>query len=379
METYFNRIIEEELVKTIAERRKIIVLYGARQTGKTWLSRKIIERTGWRWLEFNGDNPEDQDLLFRPTMNRLIDITGGYDAIFVDEAQRIPEIGLTVKRLYDSNPKRQILITGSSSIGIGDSISEPLTGRTRKYTLYPISVSEFASTVGPISAERHLETFLVLGSYPELFSLENREEKISHLKELTASYLYKDILELSSIKNHRKIRYLLRLLAYQVGSEVSYTELATKLSMSTDTVISYIDLLEKGFVVFRLGPWSRNLRKELTKKQKVYFFDNGIRNALINDFKHLESRNDQGALWENFLISERIKRNAYRNSHAESWFWRLQTGAEIDYLEYADDLISAFEFKWGTKGAKAPRSFSEAYPNHQFTAVTRDNWFDFVC
>lgn len=377
METYFTRLLEKELVNKITEKRKIVVLYGPRQTGKTWLSKRIIEETGWRWLELNGDNPEDQDLLIRPTMNRLTDITGGYDAIFLDEAQRIPEIGITVKRLYDTNPERPILITGSSSIG--KSISEALTGRTRTYTLYPISVGEIALSEGPLSAERHLETFLVLGSYPELFNLENRMEKISQLKELTASYLYKDMLELSSIKNHRKIRDLLRLLAYQVGSEVSYTELATKLGLSTDTVISYIDLLEKGFVVFRLGPWSRNLRKEITKKQKVYFFDNGIRNALINDFKHLEFRNDQGALWENFLISERIKRNAYKNSHVESWFWRLQTGAEIDYLEHADELISAFEFKWGTKRIKAPKSFSEAYPAHEFTTVTKDNWFDFVC
>ena len=379
METYFTRLLEKPLIARITERRKIVVLYGARQTGKTWLSKKVINKTGWRWLELNGDDPEDQDLLIRPSMIRLAELTAGYDAVFLDEAQRMPEIKIMVKRLYDSNTDRPILITGSSSTGIGESIGEPLTGRTRTYTLYPISVGEYALSEGQLSAERHLETLLILGGYPELFRIENRLEKINQLKELTASYLYKDILELSNVKYRRKIRDLLRHLAYQVGNEVSYSELATNLGLSTDTVISYIDLLEKGFVVFRLGPWSRNLRKEITKKQKVYFFDNGIRNALINDFKHLEFRNDQGALWENFLISERIKRNAYKNSHVESWFWRLQTGAEIDYLEHADELISAFEFKWGTKRIKAPKSFSEAYPAHEFTTVTKDNWFDFVC
>jgi predicted AAA+ superfamily ATPase len=331
-----------------------------------------------RWLSLNGDKGEDVELLSSPTDLRLKGLVQGYDALFIDEAQRIPEIGLTLKRLHDQYSNIRLLVTGSLSLETGDRVREALTGRTRTWTLFPIAAPELSQIYSPLELDRQLDDLMVLGMYPALLSIPNRGERIAHLKELSDAYLYRDILDLSGIRNPRKLRDLLRLLSYQLGSEVSFHELGTQCGLSTDTVISYIDLLEKSFVVFRLGAWSRNLRKEVSKKCKIYFVDNGVRNAVIDNFKDLSLRNDVGALWENFLVSERLKYNANSRSWASSWFWRLQTGAEIDYLEDKDGHLSAYEFKWGSKLPKVPGSFASGYPDHSFTVVNRENWQKFV-
>jgi predicted AAA+ superfamily ATPase len=358
--------------------RRVVIIFGPRQTGKTTLARTIIQESGRRCLSLDGDDPAVADLLSRPDESRLAGLVAGYEWLFIDEAQRIPDIGLTLKRLYDHHPELRVLVTGSSSLELAGQTREALTGRTWTFTLYPIAAIELARLYNPFELERELADALVLGCYPALYSLPNRQDRILHLKELSNAYLYKDILDLSGIRNPRKLRDLLRLLAYQVGSEVSYHEIGQNCGLSTDTVISYIDLLEKSFVVFRLGAYSRNLCKEVSKKDKVYFVDNGVRNALIDDFKPLEQRADAGALWENYLVGERRKRNAYTGFYGSSWFWRVHTGAELDYLEDADGQLSAFEFKWGDKPAKLPRGFAEAYPGSSFTLVNRQNWLDFT-
>lgn len=353
-------------------------LYGPRQSGKTSLARTVITESGLRWLSLNGDNPEEAAVLSTPTDLQLRGLISTFEAIFIEEAQRIPEIGVTLKRLHDQYPNVRLLVTGSSRLEIGDRVREALTGRTWTNILFPIATLELAQKMSSFEVENQLEDLLVLGSYPALFSIPNRKDRILHLKELSSAYLFKDILELSGIRNPRKLQDLLRLLAYQVGSEVSYHELATQCALSTDTIISYIDLLEKSFVLFRLGAWNRNLRKEVSKKCKIFFVDNGIRNALIDDFKELAMRNDQGALWENFLLSERRKRNHYTGFYGSTWFWRLQTGAELDYLEDADGHLDAFEFKWGIKQARIPISFAETYPDHKYLLVNRQNWQGFA-
>jgi len=372
------RFIQASVWSRLTSDQRIVLLFGPRQTGKSTLARSVIEASGFPWVVLNGDNPEDVDLLTRPTDLKLSGLLSGAQGFFLDEAQRIPEVGLTLKRIHDLFPGLKVLVTGSSSLEIGDQVREALTGRTWTYTLFPIATLELASVWSPVDLDRRRDELLVLGGYPALLSLDNRQDRIAHLKELTNAYLYKDILDLAGLRNPRKLRDLLRLLAWQVGNEVSFHELGTQCGLSTDTVIAYIDLLEKSFVVYRLGAWSRNLRKEVTKKCKVYFVDNGVRNALIDDFKELSLRNDVGALWENFLVSERRKRNAYSGFYGSSWFWRLQTGAELDYVEDSDGRLEAFEFKWGDKPAHVPASFATAYPDHGFTRVGRENWQGFV-
>lgn len=337
-----------------------------------------MDRSRLRWLSLNGDSPDDAAILTNPTDSRLKGIIAGFDGCFIDEAQRIPEIGLTLKRLHDGFPNLKLLVTGSSSLEIGDSMREPLTGRTMTSILFPVAVMELVQTQNQLEVDKQLNDLLVLGAYPALFSIPNRKDKILLLKELSEAYLYRDILDLAGIRNPRKIRDLLRLLAWQTGSEVSFSELGTRCGLSTDTVISYIDLLEKSFVLFRMEAWNKNLRKEISRKNKIYFVDNGIRNALIDDFKEIPFRNDAGILWENWLMSERRKKNSYTGFYGSSRFWRLQTGAEIDYIEDSDGYLAAFEFKWGTKKAPVPSSFAAAYPDHKYQVINQENWRDFL-
>lgn len=272
----------------------------------------------------------------------------------------------------------RILVTGSSSLSLAGGTREALTGRTWSFVLYPIAFVELAEHENPFELHGRLPEALVLGMYPALFSLPNRRDRVEHLRELSDAYLYRDVLQLGGIRNPRRLRDLLRLLAYRVGAEVSYQELGRQVGLSTDTVISYIDLLEKAYVVFRLGAFSRNLRKEISRKDKIYFYDNGVRNILIEDTKEWHLRGDRGALWENFLVSERQKTNAYTHRHCNSFFWRVYTGAEIDYVEEGDGEIRAYEFKVQNKRTAAPRSFMQAYPGAQFHSIHMDNYREFV-
>lgn len=310
--------------------------------------------------------------------SKLRSLVAGYDLLFIDEAQRVPDIGLNLKILHDQVPEVHILVTGSSSFDLANSVREPLTGRSWTYNLHPISILELSTLYNGFELDAQIEQRLVFGSYPELFSIDNQADKIDYLYEVGNSYLYKDILELSSIRNSAKIRDLLRMIAYQVGSEVSLSELGSALGISKDTVYSYIDLLEKSFVLFRLSGFNRNLRKEVSRNDKIYFYDLGIRNMVIDNFKPVEARDDVGALWENFLILERMKKLSYTRAHARTYYWRTYTGAEIDYIEEREGVLYAYEFKAGTKSAKCPATWAQTYPNSQFEVVNRASYLDFL-
>jgi len=372
------RSVEKQVIEKLEQTNKIIVLYGARQVGKTTLIKSVLNSRFGKVLEINADQTKYQQVLSSADLNQLKRVVAGYDLLFIDEAQRIPNIGLNLKILYDNIPELKIIATGSSSFELANKISEPLTGRTWTFTLFPISVLEWSESLNAFEIDQRLPEFLTFGTYPEIFSYSNDLDKMDYLKELSNSFLYKDLLELSQIKKSGKIYDLLRLLAYQIGSPVSYNELGRQLGLSTDTVISYIDLLEKVFIIFRLSGFSKNLRKEAIKNKKVYFNDIGVRNAIIEDFSPPETRPDKGALWENFIVTERIKRNNYLRHHVNPFYWRTYTGAELDYIEQGAGKLFGFEIKWGSKTAKVPKAWEENYPESSFDFINSTNYQEFV-
>lgn len=332
-ETYCVREIEENLTRRLEEGSRILMLYGARRVGKTTLVRHLLEKGKGKTLELSGDDIAVSDALSSRDKVRLLDIVAGYDVVFIDEAQRIPEIGLGLKIIHDNLPSLRLIVTGSSSLDLASKTKEALTGRTWSFSLSPFSVNELSATHNKFELDREIERNLVYGFYPEVQACDSNADRVEILRELHSSYLFKDILEIGGIRQPRKIVDLVRLLAWQVGSEVSFSELGGKLGMSKDTVANYVDLLEKSFILFRLQPHSRNLRSEVVRSPKIYFADNGVRNAAIGDFREFSQRNDQGELWENFIVSERRKRLLAAGASAESRYWRLRTGAEIDYVE----------------------------------------------
>ena len=380
---YIPRSVKRQIIDRFQHDNRIVMLFGARQVGKTTLAGEIMrDLAGDTYLSLSGEDPRTSEVLASRDIDRIHGMVSGYEYVLIDEAQHVPNIGTALKRLFDAqesgSPTQRILVTGSSSLTLAGGTREALTGRTWSYTLFPISFYELRANLNDFETEKYLNEALVLGTYPALFSLSNRNDRIHHLRELSTAYLYRDVLDLGGIRNQRKLRDLLRLLAYQLGAEVSYSELGQRCGLSTDTVISYVDLLEKAFVVFRLGAFSRNLRKEISKKDKVYFFDNGVRNTLIEDTKEWHLRGDQGALWENFLVAERLKYNSYLPRFCSTYFWRTYTGAEIDYIEERDGRIYAFEFKLSLKRVSPPATFSEVYPEADFSLVNRENWLDFT-
>jgi len=351
--------------------------------GKTTLAHELMgELAGENYLTLNGEDPRTAEVISSCELSRLRGVFSGYSYVLLDEAQHIPNVGTALKIVHDNRTAGEmdprVLVTGSSSLSLAGGTREALTGRTWSHTLYPIAFNELKHLENRFELEGRLKEALVLGSYPALFSLPNRSDRVEHLYELSTAYLYRDVLELGGIKNSRKLRDLLRLLAYQVGSEVSYQEIGRQIGLSADTVISYIDLLEKSYVIFRLGAFSRNLRKEVSKKDKVFFYDNGVRNILIDDMKEWALRGDQGALWENFLVSERLKTNSYNRHYCSSYYWRVYTGAEIDYIEEHSGELFAYEFKLHKKNTSPPQSFLHAYPNSHFHNVYMENWLEFV-
>lgn len=372
------RIQATDIREKLLHSNKIILLFGPRQVGKTTLIRSILADLPARHLEINADQSKYIDILSSRDLLKMRGLVEGYDLLFIDEAQRIPEIGINLKILHDELPGLKIVATGSSSFELANRTREPLTGRTWTYTLFPISLSELHQLYNRFELNDRLESLLLYGAYPEVLTMTNQADKIRHLTELTSAYLYKDILEVASIKHSDKLQRLLRLLAFQAGSEVSLNELGNNLQMSKDTVSTYIDLLEKAFVVFRLTGYSRNLRKEIVKKDKIFFYDLGIRNALIDNFNPLDRRIDTGALWENFLVAERRKRNAYTGALLKPYFWRTYTGAELDYVEEGMGQLAGFEFKFSSKTTAAPKSWSEHYPEAAFTCINRENYLDFL-
>lgn len=360
------------------KRSKVLVLYGARQVGKTTLVREYLKTTDLKYRYDTGDNTRLHALFETEDFRQLIDYGEGYQLIVIDEAQRVPKIGQGLKILVDHCPDLYFLVTGSSSFELAGQLGEPLTGRKRTLHLYPIAQLELKQKYSMFDLKERLHDFLVYGSYPEVLLASSAKEKISLINELAHSYLFKDILELDRIKSSKPLLDLLRLLAFQIGSEVSLTELGSQLNLDYKTVARYLDLLEKGFVIYRLAGFSRNLRKEITKKFKYYFFDNGIRNALISNFNSLELRNDIGQLWENFLMIERLKKRAYQEIFANDYFWRTWDRKELDLVEEREGSLFGYEFKWQGRKRKIPKMWLETYPEAKAEIISRENYFNFI-
>ncbi len=342
-------MIERKLESTIKSRfnsGKAIVLLGPRQTGKTTLLHKIASDEG-EFLLLDCDDLLVREQLESANTETIKQLIGKYKIVFVDEAQRVKNIGLILKIITDRLKSVQLLVSGSSALELASEINEPLTGRKWEYMLYPISWSEFSEHFGYLKSLQQLEQRIIYGMYPDVISSEGEEAKI--LKQLSNSYLYKDLLSLKGIRKPELLPKLLKALALQIGNEVSYNELASLLQVSKDTISSYIDLLEKAYILFRLEPLSRNLRNEVSSNRKIYFYDTGIRNALISNFNPLSLRQDTGALWENFLISERIKQLEYNESYGNKYFWRTTQQQEIDYIEEHSGKLFCYEFKWNEK------------------------------
>lgn len=373
-----QRSIAEHIRQDLADSRKIIIIYGPRQVGKTTLVKEILAKSPYHSLEINADQFKYNEILSSRDLNKLEELIGNHDLLFIDEAQNVPDIGFNLKILYDSLPELRIITTGSSSFELANRMKEPLTGRTCTYRLFPIALMELAKERTPFELKDQLENYLRFGTYPEVLSLKGAEEKTRYLRELASSYLYKDVLQLSSIRNSDKILRLLKLLAFRAGSLVSLHELGKSLEMSHETVNNYMDLLEKGFILFRLSGFSRNLRKEVTKMNKVFFYDNGIRNVLIDNFNTMDFRQDAGALWENFLVAERRKKMEYQRMYGSSWFWRTYSGAELDYVEEREGQLFGYKFKWKAGKDKAPVTWLETYPGAGFQSVNRDIFLEFL-
>ena len=371
-----GRILEAAIRRRMQD-KKAIILMGARQVGKTTMLQHIFgaEKENVLWL--SGDN-QDVRLLFENfSAERMKSIATGKQYIVIDEAQRIQNVGVNLKIIIDQIPSVQLFATGSSSFDLANKINEPLTGRKWEYRLYPLSFEELVSHTNLLEEKRMLPHRLVFGAYPDVVS--NPGDEIEILRGLTDSYLYKDILEFDKIHKPDKLMRLLQALAYQVGAEVSFNELAQLCGLDSKTVDAYISILEQAYIVFRLGSYSRNLRNELKSSRKIYFYDNGVRNAVIGNFSQIEGRMDAGALFENYVISERIKRNAYTGNYALSWFWRTTAKQEVDYLEEKDGKLTAVELKWNPRRKAAPPlSFRRAYPDAEFIVVNRDNIEDLL-
>lgn len=370
-------MIKRALEKQINNRfgkGKAIVLIGSRQVGKTTLFNKLLEDKEHLFL--NGDDPTVRKLLTNPNIEQLKNIIGDHKVIFIDEAQRIDNIGLTLKLITDQLKYVQLLVSGSSAFELNNQTQEPLTGRKWEYQLYPISWMEFESNVGYLKAEQQLDLRIVYGMYPDVINNFGQEKEI--LKQLTDSYLYKDILSYGGIRKPEILEKLLRALAFQIGSEVSYNELAQLLGIDKKTVATYIDLLCQAYVIFKLPSFSKNLRNEIKTNQKIYFYDTGVRNMIIGDLSSMEIRQDKGNLWENFLIAERLKYNAYSSSLAKGYFWRTVKQQEIDYVEEEARKIKGFEIKWNPKNkVKVPKAFKEAY-NTEVNVINKENFREFL-
>lgn len=374
-----ERKIKENIEKNLFK-GKAVVIYGPRRVGKTTLVKDIISKYGNEAKYINCDILENRQALGVQDDKKLRDFLGEGKIFVIDEAQRVVDIGLSLKILIDNFPDIQIIATGSSSFDLANRINEPLTGRVVSFILSPISLSElkkYKETNNNFDFEKILPEILRFGCYPEILT-GKAEDKVQYLKEVSGNYLYKDVFEFENVKKPEMLIKLLQLLALQMGNEVSYNELATKLEINRDTVIRYIDLLEKAFVIFRLPPFARNLRKEIGKKNKIYFYDLGIRNAVSDSFGNLENREDIGALWESFCIIERMKYLKNYNLYRSVYFWRTQSKKEIDYIEEYDGRLYGYEFKWGIGKYKIPGEFISEYKNSSVVLINRSNSSEFL-
>jgi predicted AAA+ superfamily ATPase len=372
----FDRIyknLEEEFRKN-----RVLILYGPRRTGKTTLLSNYLKLCGKKYRLETGENVRIREILGSMDITILKEFAEEYDIVAIDEAQLIPEIGNILKLLVDQVPDTKFIATGSSSFELTQKLGEPLTGRKRTLLLYPLSQKELKSTFTRSELKEKLEEFLLFGTYPEVLSAKTKGEKIEIVRELADSYLLKDILALDKIRSSKTLVHLLKLLAFQVGSQVSFSELAGQLSVDVKTVGRYLDLLEKSFVIKKITGFSRNLRNEIASKAKYFFIDNGMRNAVISQFNQLDERDDQGMLFENFLVSERIKKLTYESFYGNIYFWRTYGGQEIDLVEEKDGQINGYEMKWGLKTPKIPKDWLTNYPKAGFKVITRENYLDFL-
>lgn len=377
----FKRIVKKS-IKSKFFSGKIIIIAGARQVGKTTLALDLLKglEAGEKTKIFNCDNPTDREFLADKNLDFLRNAVGEAKVVLIDEGQKVSTIGQTLKLLADHYKKeKQIVVTGSSSFNLLSSTEEPLTGRKKVFRLFPLSLEEIFPNKDLLTIQKQMESLLIYGSYPEVISESSFDEKIETLKELTSSYLYKDILEFQNIKNPEILTKLLKALALQIGHEVSYTELASVVGIDKNTVEVYIDLLEKNFIIFRLPPFFKNKRKEISKLRKIFFCDLGIRNAIINNFNLLIDRDDVGSLWENFMIIERIKYQNYHRIHANNYFWRTYDGAEIDFVEEREGKTFGYEFKWNKRKRKiAPPESWLLETGYSYEMITPDKILEFV-
>ncbi|KKU79984.1 MAG: hypothetical protein UY05_C0017G0002 [Candidatus Peregrinibacteria bacterium GW2011_GWA2_47_7] len=358
---------------------KVLLIYGPRQVGKTTLLLDYLNRSSLKYKIDSGDNIATHAVMGSQDIKAIQEYASGYDLIAIDEAQRIPHIGQGLKILVDSVPGIKVIATGSSSFDLAGQVGEPLTGRKISLMLFPVSQLECKNIYNTYELKEKRNDFLVFGSYPEVVTSETRQEKIQLLEELMNAYLLKDILELERVKNSKLLLDLLRLLAFQIGHEVSLNELARQLGIDAKTVARYIDLFEKSFVLYNLRGFSRNLRKEVTKKSKFYFYDLGLRNAVIANFNDLPVRNDVGVLWENFLFMERIKKRSYANIIANAYFWRTWDKKEIDLIEEREGRLFGYEFKWNEAiKVHPPADWQSAYPDAEYHVITKDNYLEFI-
>lgn len=376
MET-IRRILHDKIIDRMMP-NKVMIIYGARRVGKTYLMKQIIKDFKGMTLYLNGEDYETLSLLEKQSVSNYQHLLEGVNLLAIDEAQNIPAIGSKLKLIVDEIPGIKVIASGSSSFDLQNQAGEPLVGRSRQFILTPFSQPEIKPIETLLQTKRNLETRLIYGSYPEVVLADTFEQRKEYLLDLISGYLLKDILSVDGLKNAGKMQDLLRLISFQTGNLVSYDELGQQLGMSKNTVEKYLDLLSKVFVIYRLGPFSRNLRKEITKAGKWYFYDNGIRNALIGNFNPLSIRQDTGILWENYLLAERRKLKLNQLSNTSMYFWRTYDQQEIDLIEEIEGEINAFEFKWGNKSPKLPKAFDQSYPGASFVVVNPENYLEFL-
>lgn len=379
MENIIQRAVLKQLESKVLP-NKVLLLLGARRVGKTELIKKYLENIPKEdYLQLNGEDIDDANLLKQRTVKNYSRLLMNVKLLVIDEAQNIPEIGLVLKLIVDSIEGIKIIATGSSVFDLSNKLGEPLVGRKNTIYLFPLAQMEFSRHENYKETTQKLEERLLFGSYPELEQYQEWKDKISYIKEIINSYLLKDILMYEGIKQSDKVLDLLKLIAFQVGQEVSLQELARQLGISKNTVESYLDLLSKVFVIYKVTGFSRNLRKEITKSNRWYFYDNGIRNGIINNFSLLENRTDVGNLWENYLASERIKHQNYTQKSVSNYFWRTYDQQELDWLEEQNGQLNGFEFKWNERRkSKIPTAFAKAYPEATFEVINRQNYLDFI-
>lgn len=364
---------------SLLQPQRALIIYGPRRVGKTTLLKQFLATTSFRYKLDTGDSIRTQQVLSSQNLPLLREYAEGYDLLALDEAAQIPNIGMGLKMIIDYLPDIRVIATGSSSFDLAHQIGEPLTGRKRTLTLYPIAQLELLSQHNRYELKEKLEEFLIFGSYPEVVTARTKKEKITILQELVDSYIFKDILTLERVKGTKILLDLLRLLAFQIGNQVSLNELSIQLGIDVKTVGRYLDLLEKTFIIMRLGGFSRNLRSEITSKNKYFFLDNGVRNAVIAQFNPLDSRNDAGQLFENFIVMERAKKRSYQGIYGTAYFWRTHQQQEIDLIEERDGKLFAYECKWSTKkNVTPPKEWISTYPNATFAVITPHTYLDFV-